>query len=69
MTFLNGGLLDNSTDTEKKKMVKVKLIPTEVYSRVVGYYRPVQNWNKGKSEEFKSRAHIDANRDISDFNL
>lgn len=28
---------------------------TEVYSRVVGYYRPVQNWNKGKKEEFKQR--------------
>ena len=28
---------------------------TEVYSRVVGYYRPVQNWNKGKKEEFEAR--------------
>jgi len=28
---------------------------TEIYSRVVGYYRPVQNWNKGKKEEFKER--------------
>ncbi len=28
---------------------------TEVYSRVVGYLRPVQQWNKGKKEEFKSR--------------
>jgi len=28
---------------------------TEVWSRVVGYYRPVQNWNKGKKEEFKQR--------------
>jgi hypothetical protein len=27
----------------------------EVYSRVVGYYRPVQNWNNGKREEFKDR--------------
>ncbi|MBN2100550.1 ribonucleoside triphosphate reductase [Candidatus Dojkabacteria bacterium] len=26
-----------------------------VYSRVVGYYRPVQQWNKGKSQEFKER--------------
>jgi len=30
--------------------------PTEVYSRVVGYIRPVQQWNKGKQEEFKDRA-------------
>ena len=28
---------------------------TEVYSRITGYYRPVQNWNEGKSEEFKAR--------------
>ncbi len=28
---------------------------TEVYSRVVGYLRPVSQWNKGKSEEFKMR--------------
>lgn len=28
---------------------------TEVYSRIVGYYRPVSNWNKGKQEEFKER--------------
>jgi ribonucleoside-triphosphate reductase len=30
-------------------------LPTEVYSRVVGYFRPVQNWNAGKKEEFKDR--------------
>ncbi|MBT9252185.1 MAG: ribonucleoside triphosphate reductase [Brockia lithotrophica] len=28
---------------------------TEVYSRVVGYYRPVQNWHEGKREEFAQR--------------
>ena len=28
---------------------------TEVYSRITGYYRPVQNWNKGKVQEFKQR--------------
>ena len=28
---------------------------TEIYSRTVGYIRPVKNWNKGKKEEFKSR--------------
>ena len=29
--------------------------PTEVYSRVVGYLRPVQNWNEGKREEYRQR--------------
>ncbi|MCX6802178.1 MAG: hypothetical protein NT067_03615 [Candidatus Diapherotrites archaeon] len=28
---------------------------TEVYSRVVGYYRPVQQWNIGKAQEFEDR--------------
>ncbi|MBU2634070.1 MAG: ribonucleoside triphosphate reductase [Nanoarchaeota archaeon] len=28
---------------------------TEVYSRIVGYYRPIQNWNAGKKEEFEKR--------------
>ena len=28
---------------------------TEVYSRITGYYRPVQNWNDGKTQEFKQR--------------
>ena len=27
----------------------------EVYSRITGYYRPVQNWNAGKTQEFKER--------------
>lgn len=30
---------------------------TEVWSRIVGYYRPTQNWNKGKQEEFKERVN------------
>jgi ribonucleoside-triphosphate reductase len=29
--------------------------PCEVYSRVVGYYRPVQQYNLGKKEEFRER--------------
>jgi anaerobic ribonucleoside-triphosphate reductase len=32
---------------------------TEVYSRITGYYRPVQNWNDGKAEEFKERKLYD----------
>lgn len=28
---------------------------TEVYSRITGYYRPVQNWNDGKAEEYRER--------------
>lgn len=32
---------------------------TEVYSRITGYYRPVGNWNNGKSQEFKIRKTYD----------
>lgn len=32
---------------------------TEVYSRITGYYRPVQNWNEGKSQEYKNRVTYD----------
>ena len=27
----------------------------EIYSRITGYYRPVKNWNEGKTQEFKDR--------------
>ncbi|MCI5837713.1 MAG: ribonucleoside triphosphate reductase [Christensenellaceae bacterium] len=32
---------------------------SEVYSRITGYYRPVQNWNDGKTSEFKQRKVYD----------
>ena len=31
----------------------------EVYSRITGYYRPVQNWNDGKTQEYKNRKLYD----------
>jgi ribonucleoside-triphosphate reductase (formate) len=33
--------------------------PCEVYSRVVGYYRPVQQWNKGKAQEYSERKEFE----------
>ena len=41
-----------STQTKTTQKMKV---PCEVYSRIVGYLRPVQNWNEGKKQEFKDR--------------
>ena len=32
---------------------------TEIYSRITGYYRPVQNWNDGKLQEYKNRTEYD----------
>lgn len=41
----------------------VKAVKAEVYSRVVGYYRPVQDWNRGKKEEFSQRQYVEINAD------
>jgi len=35
--------------------IKSKRQPCEVYSRVTGYLRPVQQWNDGKQAEFENR--------------
>ncbi len=37
---------------------------TEVYSRITGYYRPVQNWNVGKTQEFKDRKVYDMGKSV-----
>ncbi len=38
-----------------------KRVPCEVYSRVVGYIRPISQWNEGKQEEFEERHVFSAN--------
>ena len=38
--------------------------PSEVYSRITGYYRPVQNWNDGKTSEFKQRKVYDIGHSV-----
>ncbi|MBN1954630.1 MAG: hypothetical protein JW900_06220 [Anaerolineae bacterium] len=40
---------------EQKVAEKEIVVPCEVYSRVVGYLRPVQNWHQGKQQEFRER--------------
>ena len=39
----------------KDKDFESKRTECEVYSRVVGYLRPVKQWNKGKQQEFSDR--------------
>lgn len=34
------------------------IIKPEIYSRIVGYFRPVENWNRGKKKEFSQRANL-----------
>lgn len=40
----------------------------EVYSRVCGFFRPVQQWNRGKKEEFRDRVEyiVDDNKVVHD---
>lgn len=45
-------------------MLKKKLmIKAEVYSRIAGYFRPVNQWNKGKKEEFNERTEYKINQE------
>ena len=40
-------------------MNRILVIKNEVFSRIVGYYRPIQSWNKGKRAEYEDRKMID----------
>ena len=55
MTAEERKIVENKISELKKQMADVHGSKCEVYSRVVGYLRPVQNWNKGKREEFTMR--------------
>ena len=47
--------LDSTEYHHPERAMNTKKVPAEVYSRVVGYFRPVSQWNDGKKEEFKER--------------
>ena len=40
---------------------KIKKCLVEVYSRPVGFFRPTQQWNPGKQQEFRDRGHYKIN--------
>ena len=47
--------IDIELATLQDELNNVHGTPTEVYARIVGYYRAVKNWNKGKRDEFDNR--------------
>lgn len=49
-------------DKEELENLEKKRTACEVYSRVVGYIRPVSQWNEGKQEEFAERSVFAAGR-------
>ena len=59
MTAEERKIVENKISELKTEMKDVHGSECEVYSRVVGYLRPVQNWNKGKKEEFAMRKTMD----------
>ena len=52
----------------KSQLADVHGTETEVYARIVGYYRAVKNWNKGKAEEFTQRKNF-VLQDSSEFDI
>ncbi len=53
--------LDAEIAATKEALKDVHGTQTEVYARIVGYYRAVRNWNKGKREEFNHRKLFEYN--------
>ena len=47
--------IDAEIARTKEALANVKGTETEVYARIVGYYRSVRNWNKGKRDEYDHR--------------
>ena len=48
-------VIENELSAAREALVSVEGMPAEVYSRIVGYYRSVRNWNRGKREEYGER--------------
>jgi len=61
MTAQERQVVETKISDLKKELNEVHGSKCEVYSRVVGYLRPVQNWNKGKKEEFAMRKTMNVN--------
>ena len=64
MTAQERQIIETKISQLKTEMNEVKGTKCEVYSRVVGYLRPVQGWNKGKKEEFTLRRTMNVENPI-----
>lgn len=58
--------LNKKIDELQREIDSLKGTETEVYARIVGYYRSVANWNRGKREEFNIRKNFIFNGDACD---
>lgn len=55
MTTKSLATIEAEIEQTKNALENVKGTDTEVYARIVGYYRSVRNWNKGKRDEYNHR--------------
>jgi ribonucleoside-triphosphate reductase len=51
--------VEKDLEQARTALASVEGMPAEVYSRIVGYYRSVRNWNRGKREEYGERRLYD----------
>jgi len=57
--ILIDGIKSGKSTDEIMKIFNVHGTECEIYSRVVGFFRPVKMWNAGKQEEYKDRVEFD----------
>jgi len=53
-------------ETEEEEPTAIRRVKTEVYSRVVGYIRPVESWGIGKVQEFADRVTYDVEEEVNE---
>lgn len=51
--------VDKEIEEKKKELENIEGTPCSVFTRIVGYYRAVKNWNNGKRAEFNFRKKYD----------
>jgi hypothetical protein len=56
--------IDVRIEALRTELERVEGTKTEIYARIVGYYRSLKNWNRGKREEFNHRVTYRPNRTI-----
>lgn len=61
--------IDAEIERLEKQMIEVEGTECEVYTRIVGYHRAIENWNKGKAEEYKDRVTFKYNKHITNTRL
>jgi ribonucleoside-triphosphate reductase len=47
--------IDRELQEKRRELEELQGTKTEIYTRIVGYYRSVRNWNRGKREEYRER--------------